>query len=112
MKKLFLLTFVSLLTISLYAQQAPTKTKTEKSSTMSKDCVVMENGKMMMMKGGQTMDMTQDMTMSNGTVVMQDGTVKMKNGKTMKLKDGDCVWMDGNISHKKTKTSSGHKEKM
>jgi hypothetical protein len=112
MKKLFLLALLSLFTLAMNAQQTNTKMKTQKSTSMSKDCVMMENGKMMVMKGGQSSDLTQDMTMSNGTVVMADGTVKMKNGKTMKLKNGDCVWMNGNITHAKTKSSSGQKEKM
>ncbi|HWJ27559.1 MAG TPA: DUF6799 domain-containing protein [Flavisolibacter sp.] len=112
MKKLFLLTLLGLFTLTMNAQQTNMKTKTQKSTSMSKDCVMMENGKMMVMKGGQSSDMTQDMTMSNGSVVMADGTVKMKNGKTMKLKNGDCVWMNGNVTHAKTKSSSGKKEKM
>jgi hypothetical protein len=74
-----------------------------------KDCVMMEDGKMMVMKGGENMAMDQDMTMTNGTMVMTDGTVKMKSGKTTKLKNGDCVMMNGMVTRSKM---SGHKSKM
>lgn len=60
-----------------------------------KDCIMMKNGTPMVMKGGQSMPLSQTMTLSNGTQVMSDGTVKMKNGSTKTLKDGDCIYMDG-----------------
>ena len=62
-----------------------------------KDCVVMEDGKMMIMKNGKSMSMDKDMKMSNGTMVMTDGTVKMKNGKSKMMKDGECVYMNGTM---------------
>ncbi len=62
-----------------------------------KDCVMMKDGTPMVMKGGETMPMTEQMTLSNGTVVMADGMVKMKDGKTKMLKDGECVYMDGTM---------------
>ena len=62
-----------------------------------KDCIMMHGGMPMVMKGGQTMMMDQQMTLSNGTVVMTDGTVKMKDGKTKMMKDGDCIYMDGTM---------------
>lgn len=109
MKKIFIFLFISCLGLGLHAQD---KMKTKMSGMHhKKDCVMMENGKMSVMKGGKTMDMDQDMTMSNGTVVMKDGTVKMKSGKTMMLKDGDCVMMNGSVMHAKTKMK-GKKEKM
>ncbi len=63
-----------------------------------KDCIMMHDGMPMVMKGGQTMTMDQQMTLTNGTVVMTDGTVKMKDGKTKMMKDGDCIYMDGTMS--------------
>ena len=65
---------------------------------MSKDCCLMKDGKMMMMKGGKTMPMTESMTMADGTVCMADGTCKMKDGKTMAMKDGQCMMMDGKMT--------------
>jgi hypothetical protein len=62
------------------------------------DGVIMQNGKMMMMKAGKAMDpMTASMTMSNGAVVMLGGTVKLPGGQELHLKDGQMVMMDGTI---------------
>ncbi len=63
-----------------------------------KDCIMMENGTPMVMKGGQSMPLSQTMTLSNGSQVMSDGTVKMKNGSTKTMKDGDCIYMDGTMT--------------
>ena len=63
-----------------------------------KDCIMMENGSPMVMKGGQTMPLSQTMTLSNGTQVMSDGTVKMKDGTTKAMKEGDCIYMDGTMA--------------
>lgn len=103
MKKLTLLFLLCIGCLTMQAQE-----KQKHKDKMSKDCVMMENGKMMTMMGGKTMDMDKDMTMKNGTMVMMDGTVKMKNGKTMMLKNGDCVMMNGTVKHMGMK----HKEKM
>jgi len=62
------------------------------------DGVIMQGGKMMMMKAGKAMDpMTASMTMSNGGVVMLDGTVKLPGGQELHLKDGQMMMMDGTI---------------
>jgi hypothetical protein len=116
MKKLLVLAAAALLvTCSISAQEKKMDDKMSDSSMskgkmghkMMKDCVMMKDGKMMVIKGGEHMDMTEDMTMTNGTTVMADGSVKTKDGKTMKLKDGDCVYMDGKMSKMK-----GMKSKM
>ena len=66
-----------------------------------KDCVMMKDGKMMVMKDGQTMPMDSDMTMTDGSMVMKDGTMMMKDGSKMMLKDGDRVGMDGKMMKSK-----------
>ena len=125
MKQVILLALVCCLGLSLHAQDSMTKrpmthkttTKYHKSTKKStgmhkhmKDCVMMEDGKMMTMMGGNKMPMDHDTTMKNGTAVMTDGTVKMKNGKTMMLKNGDCVYMDGTVSrHSMSKMKSKKK---
>ena len=38
-----------------------------------KDCIMMENGKPMVMKNGESTALDQEMTLPNGTVVMADG---------------------------------------
>jgi hypothetical protein len=114
MKKIFVLIVASTLSIGLFAQAGKDKKmdKTDHAGKMDKmehdgmgkmhknmkDCVMMEDGKMMVMKGGKTMQMDKDMTIQNGTMVMADGNVKWKNGKTAMLKNGDCVYMDGKMT--------------
>jgi hypothetical protein len=62
------------------------------------DGIIMQGGKMMMMKAGKAMDpMAASMTMSNGAVVMPDGTVKEPGGEEIHLKDGQMMMMDGTI---------------
>ena len=62
------------------------------------DGVIMQNGKMMMMKAGKAMDpMTASMTMSNGAVVLPDGRVKLPGGGELHMKDGQMMMMDGTI---------------
>ena len=104
------LTTFSVLTIPSFAQEKKMDSKMGKMDHKMKDCVMMKDGKMMVMKGGKTMAMDQSVTMSNGTTVMPDGSVKMKDGTTKMLKDGDYVYMNGKMSgmkmhsgmHKKT----------
>jgi hypothetical protein len=125
MKQVLLLALVCCLGLSLQAQDSMMKRpmthkttykhhkSTAKKSTgmhkHMKDCVMMEDGKMMTMMDGNKMPMEADTTMKNGTEVMTDGTVKMKNGKTMMLKDGDCVYMDGTVHHPMSKMKSKKK---
>jgi hypothetical protein len=62
------------------------------------DGVIMQNGKMMMMKSGKAMGSMQgDMTMSNGAKMMADGTIIMKDGAKTRMKDGQMMMMDGKI---------------
>lgn len=62
------------------------------------DGVIMQSGKMMMMKGGKAMGPMQgDMTMSDGTKMMADGTVIMRDGSKTQMKDGQMMMMDGKI---------------
>ncbi len=62
------------------------------------DGVMMQDGKMMMMKDGKAAGpMENSMTMSDGTIVMGDGTVKMKDGTEAHMKDGQMMMMDGHM---------------
>ena len=103
MKKIFVFLFISLLGTGAFAQNDKKIDKMDKmkSEKTMKDCVMMKDGKMMVMKNGKTMEMDKDMAMSNGTMVMKDGTVKMKDGKTMMMKNGDHMYMNGKIDKMK-----------
>jgi len=62
------------------------------------DGVVMDRGRMMMMKSGKPVaPMTSEVTMSNGAQVTTDGTVKMKDGRILHMKNGQMIMMDGKI---------------
>jgi hypothetical protein len=62
------------------------------------DGVMMQDGKMMMMKEGKpTGPMENAMTMSNGTTVMSNGTVKTKGGSEARMKEGQMMMMDGHL---------------
>ena len=87
-----------LMVISLSAS-AQTSTKT----TMMKDCCMMKDGKMMVMKNGKTMPMEKDMVMKNGTKCMANGECTMKDGKKMMMKNGDCIEMSGKMCTDKMK---------
>ena len=61
-----------------------------------KDCIMMKNDSMMVMKGGKAMMLMEDTTVSNGTIVMKNGMVKMKDGSSHMMKDGECI-MNGKV---------------
>ena len=69
-----------------------------RASAGDMDGIMMEHGKMMMMKMGKPAGpMTSDMTMSNGTKVTMDGTIIMSDGSKDQMKDGEMMMMDGKI---------------
>lgn len=74
-------------------------------SHQMKDCVMLKDGKVMVMKGSAVTALNGDLTLTNGTVVKSDGTVKASDGTTMKLKEGEKIDMDGKML-KKDKSSA------
>ena len=97
MKKLMILIVALTLSVGAFAQEKMNH-KMDSKMDMKTDHFMMEGGKMMMIKNGETMSMDKDMTLRNGTVVKMDGTVKKKNGKSMKLKDGQMIYVNGKMS--------------
>jgi hypothetical protein len=63
----------------------------------AKDCLMMKDGKVIVMKGGMSMQLTKDTTLKNGVMVMMDGNVKKKDGSTYMLKNGESVGGNGKI---------------
>lgn len=84
-----------------------------KASKM-KDCCMMKDGKMMVVKDGKTTPVENGMTMKNGTKCMSNGECTMKNGEKMVMKDGECMEMSGKMGDcsmmKKTTSSSTMKK--
>ena len=64
---------------------------------MTKNCMMMKDGKMIISKNGKMSPMNKDVTTKNGTVCSMDGICTTKEGKKITLKDGDCLDMDGQI---------------
>ena len=97
MKKVLVLLFAMTLTSGVFAQDSTNAMNkmAPKQNMQKHDGIIMKNGKLLMMKNGQTTQLTTDMTLDNGTVVMTNGTVKAKDGSTTTLKEGDYVSMDG-----------------
>ena len=93
MAKLF--TVMLFIAVALTTSYANAQTKTKKA--MMKDCCMMKDGKMMVMKNGKTMPMEKDMIMKNGTTCMVSGECVMKDGSKMMMKDGDCIDMNGKM---------------
>ena len=98
MKKVLVSLFAITLTLGVFAQDSTTNKMAPKQNH---EGVIMKDGKLLMMKNGQTTQLTTDLTLDNGTIVTANGTVKMKDGTTSALKEGDYVGMDGTIGNVK-----------
>ena len=107
MKKLFAVIVLALIATGLKAQETKkampaSASKSEMKHDM-KDCIMMMDGKMMMMKAGKSMPMTSDMKMENGAMVNMQGMVMMPDGNKMMMKNGDCMDMHGKMMKHKMK---------
>jgi hypothetical protein len=103
MKKSMVLAALLFLSLGVFAFEAidlPEATPLQEKTTKQKDCVLMKDGNMYVIKGGETTEMTKAVTMSNGTKVLANGEVITKNGETSKLGNGDVVYMNGKIEKK------------
>ena len=65
-----------------------------------KDCVMLIDGEMFVIKDGKKTEMTKAVIMSNGTKVLANGEVFLKDGEFFKLSNGDCVYMNGKVEKK------------
>src|SRR5665647_1828043 len=117
MKKLILVFIAIAITAGAYAQAGSTNRKmspqdlnnTQKQNLQNNpvdkphpDGVMMQNGKMMMVKNGQMTSLDHDMTMSNGTKIKSDGTCIKKDGTKKMMKEGQHMDMSGNMIPMKT----------
>ncbi len=75
-----------------------------------KDGVEMKEGKVMVMKGANTMELKENLMLKTVTVVMADCSVKTKGGKMMQLKEGEFMDMNGKM--KTDKMDKVEKSKM
>ena len=116
MKKLILVFAAIVIAAGVFAQADSTKRKMsppDMNNTQNKilqnnpvdkshaDGVMMQNGKMKMVKNGQTTSIDQDLILSNGTKIMSDGTCVTKEGTKMTMKEGQHMDMSGNLTSMK-----------
>jgi len=117
MKKIILVFVAIAITAGAYAQNDSTNKKMNmhdrnnrqnqdiQNSSFDKshtDGVMMQNGKVMQMKNGQTTTLSKEVTLSNGTKITTDGTCIKKDGSKMMLKEGQHMDMSGNMIPMKT----------
>lgn len=96
-KKIIATAIASMLMLFLCLTASDSFAQSKMDSTTMKDCCMMKDGKMMVIKDGKTMPMEKNMTMKNGTKCMTNGECKMKDGTKMMMKNGDCMDMSGKM---------------
>ena len=64
---------------------------------MTKDHMMMKDGKVMMVMGGKTTPVDKDVVLANGTKVTPAGAVTMKDGMKSMMKEGEMMGMDGEM---------------
>ena len=103
MKKVIMFLLVAGTCTTAAVAQDTTKAATPKmeKSLQVKDCVMMKEGKLMLMKGSSITPLDKELTFTNGSVISLDGTVKSSDGTTMKLKEGEAIGLDGKLIMKK-----------
>ncbi len=71
--------------------------RTNDSIDVSKVCVTLNRGKLMVSKNGVLVPMEEAMVLQNGTIVMMNGMIKTKDGKVSQINEGDCLDMNGEM---------------
>jgi hypothetical protein len=113
MKKLVGLALVSLTSLACFSQDsikmkdAGMQDTAMMSGGKMKDCLLMKNGQVMVVRAGQKNVLNRPMTLDNGTSVAQDGTMTMTNGKTKKLMEGQWIGMNGKMGKMKWDKKDG-----
>jgi hypothetical protein len=103
MKKVIMFLLVAGTCTTAAVAQDTTKSATPKmeKSLQMKDCVMMKDGKLMVMKSGSVTPLDKELTLSNGSIISLDGTVKATDGTKLKLKEGEAIGLDGKLITKK-----------
>ena len=109
---------LSLCVITSYgADQTPAEKEAEKKAEKAAELnhIALKDGKLWVMKDGQTTELTETVTLNDGTRVMKDGSY-IEQGKTATkmLKQGEAITWEGKVTdHEKVmKDIEKHKEKM
>jgi uncharacterized protein DUF6799 len=100
MKKIIFLGLLAVTCLGSFAQDSNTmylKQDTSAKAYNMNDYIAMKGMTMMIFKNGDSLAMTNVMTLKDGSIVKQDGSVTRTNGQTTKLKDGDKIYWNGKI---------------
>jgi len=62
---------------------------------MHEDHIMMQDGRVVMMRNGETLPMEEEMTLPDGTKVMTDGTVMTPDGTTRRMDEGETMLTQG-----------------
>jgi len=74
--------------------------------------MMMKDGKMLLMKGGQWVDMAETMTTTIGDKVTAAGMLTRKDGTATQLSNGQQIKMSGELLDKEGKTLNNMREKV
>lgn len=61
---------------------------------MMGDQITMKDGRVLVMRNGETVPMEEDVTMADGTRVMRNGQVLMANGTARMMREGETLTLD------------------
>ena len=80
--------------------------------SMSQDHIVMQDGRVMIMRNGEMKPMEAEMTLPDGTRVMIDGTIWDTNGATRMMAEGETILVQGMPAGAEEMTDRQFKETM
>jgi predicted double-glycine peptidase len=74
--------------------------KTDKAAEKAAELnhIAMKDGKLVVMKDGETSEFKEAITLNDGTQVMADGSYTQKNGKKETLKEGEAITWEGKVT--------------
>jgi|GEM_PF-1394400 hypothetical protein len=79
---------------------------------MHGEYVLMRDGKIIVLRGGEEMPMEEEMTMSDGTKVNPNGQIIMANGTARMMAEGETISMDGQMADPANMSDRKFKEEM
>jgi len=79
---------------------------------MHGEYVLMRDGKIIVLRGGEEMPMEEEMTMSDGTKVNPNGQIIMANGTARMMAEGETISMDGQMPDPANMSDRKFKEEM
>ena len=80
--------------------------------TNGQDHILMQDGRVMIMRNGQMKPMDEEMTLPDGTRVMIDGTMWDANGTTRMMAEGETILLQGMPAGAEEMTDRQFKETM